>query len=337
MDSERLCAVNARVRSGELPNIHSVLVVRHGKLIFEQYFSGKDERWGEALGIVDFGPTILHDVRSISKSVTALLFGIAVGEGKIAGVDAHVVDYFPDYAELIQPGIKAIRLEHLLTMTMGLEWDEDIPYSDPLNSERQLENAVDHRRFVLTHPIAAAPGEKFVYSGGATTLLAAVIEKATGIPVDRYARRVLFEPLGIRDVDWIKFENGEPVAASGLRMTPRGLAKIGSLYLSEGKWNNRQIVPANWIRESVRPRAQANPGFEYGYQLWLGSTTAGATNVRWAAAVGNGVQRIFVIPSLDLLVIITAGNYHGPDQQALAMRIVDEHVLPAVTNWPAGK
>jgi CubicO group peptidase (beta-lactamase class C family) len=338
MDSGRLCAINSRVRSGELASIHSVVVVRRGKLIFEQYFPGKDERWGKALGIVDFKPTTLHDVRSISKSVTSLLFGIAVGEGKIAGVEARVADYFPEYAKRIQPGIKAIRLQHLLTMTMGLEWDEEgVPYTDPLNSETQMDNAVDHRGFVLTRRIVAPPGKKFAYSGGATTLLAAVIEKATGLPVDRYGRIVLFEPLGIHDVDWIKFENGEPIAHGGLRLTPRALAKIGALYLSEGRWNNRQIVPASWIRESVRPRAQANPGFEYGYQLWLGSTTAGARKVDWAAAAGNGGQRIFVIPSLDMLVIITAGNYDGPDQQALAMRIVDEHVLSAVTHWPAGK
>ena len=333
MDSERLCAVNAKVRSGDLPNIHSILVVRHGKLVFEQYFRGKDERWGESLGIVDFKATTLHDVRSISKTVTSLLFGIAVSEGKIAGVDGRVVDYFPEYAQRLQPGINAIRLEHLLTMTMGLEWNEDVPYDDSLNTERQLDSVVDPRGFTLTRPIVAAPGERFAYSGGATTLLAAVVEKAAGVPIDRYGRSVLFEPLGISDFDWNKFDNGEPIAHWGLRLTPRALAKVGFLFLSEGKWKNRQIVPAGWITESVRARAQADPGFKYGYQLWLGSTTAGGRKVAWAAAAGNGGQRFFVIPSLDMLVIITAGNYNGPNQQATAMRIVDEHVLAAVKDW----
>lgn len=276
----------------------------------------------------------MHDTRSISKTVTSLLFGIAIGEGKIPGVANQVVEYFPEYAGRLTPGINAIRLEHLLTMTMGLEWDEEsVSYTDSLNSERQMDNATDHRFFVLTRPIVAAAGEKFAYSGGATMLLASVLEKATGVPIDQYARSVLFEPLGIRDFDWIKFGNGDVIAHAGLRLTSRSLAKIGSLYLSQGKWNDRQIVPAKWIRESVLPRAQANPGFEYGYQLWLGSTKADERKVDWVAAAGNGIQRIFVIPSVDILVIITAGAYNDENQQALAMRIIDEDVLPAITDW----
>ena len=334
MDSGRLCAIAEKVRSGALGNIHSVLVVRRGKLVFEQYFSGNDERWGNDLGIVDYKPTTLHDIRSISKTVTSLLFGIAIGEGKIPGVATHVVDYFPEYAGRMAPGLKSIRLEHLLTMTMGLEWDEEsVPYRDSLNSERQMDDAPDHRGFVLARPIVAAPGEKFAYSGGATMLLASVLEKATGMPLDQYARSALFDPLGIRDFDWMKFNNGDVIAHAGLRLTPRSLAKIGTLYVSQGKWNNRQIVPAEWIRQSVLPRAQADPGFEYGYQVWLGSTKTDERKVAWLAAAGNGIQRIFVIPSVDVLVIITAGAYGDHNQQAVAMRIVDENVLPAITNW----
>jgi CubicO group peptidase (beta-lactamase class C family) len=333
MDSERLCAINAKVVSGALGNIHSVLVVRRGKLVFEQYFSGKDERFGTNLGVVDFKPTTLHDIRSISKTVTSLLFGIAIGEGKIPGVTTQVVEYYPEYSARMAPGLRAIRLEHLLTMTMGLEWDEESVSYDSLNSERQMDDAPDHRGFVLTRPIVAAPGEKFAYSGGATMLLSGVLEKATGVPIDQYARRVLFDPLGIREFDWIKFHNGDVIAHAGLRLTPRSLAKIGSLFLDQGKWNDRQIVSGEWIRQSVQSRAQANPGFEYGYQLWLGSTKADERKVAWIAAAGNGMQRIFVIPSIDVLVIITAGAYHDQGQQVVAMRIIDENVLPAITDW----
>ncbi|OWJ66754.1 hypothetical protein BWR60_13205 [Inquilinus limosus] len=326
-DPATLCAVGPAVESR---NAHAVLVVRHGTLVYERYFTGEDERWGQPLGRIPHDAATKHDLRSITKSVTSLLVGIAVDYGWIKDIDAPVLSLLPQYADLRSPERDRITLRHLLTMSSGLAWSEDLPYSDPRNSERLMSDAPDPYRYVLEQPFATAPGERWTYSGGATALLSAVLEQVSGRPLDVLAREVLFAPLGIDDVEWVRYPNGDPVAASGLRLRPRDIAKIGRLVLDRGAWQGKQIVSAGWIAQSTTKQIAAEDEIDYGFQWWLGHSQIDGQELRWAAGVGWGGQRLFLVPDRDLLVVVTAGLYGQPDaQDALGRDVLERYVLPA--------
>ncbi len=314
---------------GELPNLHAVVVARHGKLVLERYYEGKDERWGRPLGRVTFAPDVRHDLRSVSKSIVSLLYGIALGDGQVPGPDQPLVDQFPAYPDLrTDAERRRMTVAHALTMTLGLEWDESLPYTDPRNSEIAMERAADRYRFVLSRPMVTEPGSQWEYNGGATALLGHMIAKGTGIPLHDYAREKLFRPLGIVDTTWSVGSDGEPSAASGLRLRPRDLAKIGQLVLNHGSWEGRQIVPRDWLEASHSPHAQADHGLEYGYQWWLGGGRA--DDQRWIAGFGNGGQRLFILPALDLVVAVLAGNYNQRDAWKVGAAIIREILLPAL-------
>jgi CubicO group peptidase (beta-lactamase class C family) len=336
LDGAKLAALTADMLAGKYSNIHSLLVVRHGKLALEQYFSGSDERRGQPLGKVQFDAATLHDLRSISKSVTSVLFGIALANQAIAGVDTPVLDFFPEYKDLRTPERLKIRLRDILSMTSGLKWDEDTyPYGNPLNSETAMDAAADPYRYVLEQPITDEPGKTFRYSGGNTMVLAAVIERAVKMRLDKYAGQVLFGPLGIANYEWLKFPSGEPIAASGLRLLPRDIAKIGLLYLNHGAWQGKQLVAASWVEDSLATHAKVSDrpaGLQrYGYQWWLGTAREGDANIPFAAGVGYGGQRLLIVPSMDLVAVLTTGMYRNPQQGNIAFEILLDRVLPAVT------
>ena len=320
--------LDAAVRQGELRNLHAVLVARDGKLVVERYYIGRDERWGQPLGMVKFGPDVKHDVRSISKSVVGLLYGIALAEGKVPPPDQPLVDQFPAYKDLTaDPQRRRMMIAHALSMTLGTDWNEDLPYSDPRNGEYAMEMAPDRYRFVLDRPFVAAPGSRWNYNGGATAVLGHLIAQGVGKPLLEYAREKLFDPLGIRDAEWTAGTNGE-AAASGLRMRPRDLARLGQLVLERGRWGERQLVPADWLDQSFAPHAHAEEGLDYGYQWWLGRLSG--SGQPWIAGFGNGGQRVIVVPGLHLVVAITAGNYNQPDQSEIPLAVMRSFVIPAL-------
>lgn len=328
--SATLCPIVQRFDTwGKDNNLHSVVVVRHGSLVFERYFSGADETRGVKLGEVVFGPQTKHDVRSVTKSIVALLLGIAIDRGWVADIDQPVLSFFPDYADLRTPEKDRITLRHLVTMSAGLRWNED-NYDDPNNSEIRMDEAADHYRFVLEQPVVAPAGQVYTYNGGGTALIAAVLQKATGKPLDELARTLLFEPLGITDVEWKRWDNGTPVAASGLRMRPRDLAKIGQLVLSHGAWNGAQIVPASWVDAATAPQINGAGLYFYGYHFWLGRSLVQGREVDWASATGNGGQRVFIVPTLDLVVVVTAGLYHSFNQSWVPIAVMNRLVLAAI-------
>ncbi|MGI9492053.1 MAG: serine hydrolase domain-containing protein [Geminicoccaceae bacterium] len=321
--------IDEAVRQGDLPNLHAVLLARDGKLTVEHYYDGQDERWGQPLGEVAFGPMVKHDIRSISKSIVGLLYGIALEEGKVPALDRPLLDQFPAYPDLAQDTVRQrMAVEHALTMTLGMEWDETLPYNDARNSEIAMELADDRYRFILDRPMVAEPGERWVYNGGATAILAHLIAEGTGTHLVDFARQRLFHPLGIEDVEWVEGSNGEPAAASGLRLRPRDLAKIGQLVLNQGQWQEHEIVPRHWLEASVNNGVAAEDGLEYGYQWWLGR---GRTDGRrWIAGFGNGGQRLVVIPDLDLVIVVLAGNYNQLDAWKVAVKLMADIVLPSV-------
>jgi len=236
-NSVALDSLQRRLRAGDIPNLHSVLVIQHDQVIAEWYFEGADEERGiRRLGIIKFGPATLHDVRSVTKSIVSLLFGIAIADHDISSLDSPVLDYFPEYTDLQTPERRKIRLRDLLPMTSGLHWDEwSYPYTDIRNSEIAMDRSPDRYRYILSQPIDSAPGTQWRYSGGDAALVAAVVTRSTKVPIDIYAGKKLFAPLGITKFVWLKDGQGIPFAASGLRLLPRDMAKIGFLLLHDGR------------------------------------------------------------------------------------------------------
>ena len=330
LDPTLICAIGPRFDAWKEANAHSVLVVRKGMLVYERYFAGADERGGFPIGNITFDAATKHDLRSITKSVTALVVGIAIDRGWIKSADAPVFSFFPEFAELRTPEKERITLRHLLTMSAGLTWNEQMPYDNPANSDRQMFSARDPVRHFLSLPIAAPPGRDYVYNSGATTMLGFIVAKSAGKPFDAVVQETLFDPLGIRDVDWIRYPGGEPVAGWGLRLRPRDLAKIGQRVLAKGDWNGKQIVPAAWVAAAIAPQINGEGIFFYGYKFWLGRSFVAGRAIDWAAGFGWGGQRLYIVPSEDLVVVVHAGLYHTMQQSVVSATVLNRHVLPAI-------
>ncbi|HXW30664.1 MAG TPA: serine hydrolase, partial [Xanthobacteraceae bacterium] len=300
-------------QDGRVSGLHALLVSQGGKLLFEHYGRGEDMSWGRPLGPVVFAPDVLHDLRSVSKSVVGLVYGIALAAGKVPPPEARLYDQFPDYPDLAkQPGRDRITMHHVLSMTLGLDWDElTIPYGDPRNSEIAMEAAADRFRFVLERPIVLEPGAKWTYCGGATALLGRLIARGTGEELLAYCRRVLFDPLEFGPAEWTKGNDGEPHTASGLRLLPRDMLKLGQLALAGGMWNGRQIVASDWVKRVTTPVVAIDRGRSYGYHWYMGDVAAGAPPQprHWVGGIGWGGQRLFAFPALDLVVAMNCGNY----------------------------
>lgn len=313
--------LDAGVRSGLLRDLHAVVAARSDTVVLERYWSGVDEAWGDPLGLVRFRPETLHDLRSVTKSVVGLLYGIALERGLVPPPEAPLMAQFPEYPDLAgDPARAGITVGHALTMTLGTEWNEDLPYTDPRNGEIAMELASDRYRFVLERPVVELPGTRWVYSGGAVALVGALIASGTGMPLPDFAREVLFAPLGIEDFVWVAGRDGVASAASGLRLTARSLLSIGQMVAAGGVHGGRQVVPQTWISASLTPRVPTGDGLDYGY-LWFlgrGRAPAFAGPTPWAAGFGNGGQRLCIMPEAGVAATIFAGQYDRRDTAWIA-------------------
>jgi CubicO group peptidase (beta-lactamase class C family) len=328
--------------------LHGVLVARGRRIVLERYFEGEDNNWGQQLGLVRFGPDTLHNLYSATKSIVALLYGVALAEGKVPPPSVSLYAQFPEYADLIAADERRGQqtIAHALMMSLGTQWNEiGLAYDSPSNDEVGMEMAKDRYRFVLERPVIGPPGKRWQYNGGATALLGRLIAKGTGRSLPDYARTALFDPVGLGPTEWVTNKetwvvrqsgggDGEPVAASGLRMTPRDLARIGQLVLDNGRLDGRQVVPEDWLAACVAPRVSTNELTRYGYQWYLGDMeflTGGVVRLEhWVGCFGNGGQRLWVFPDLELVIVITAGNYSAPEQWLPPIRVVREVVLPSL-------
>ena len=209
-DSARLAALTRSIRNWPELGVHAILIERNGRLVYEEYFDGFDERWGQPLGPVSMTAESKHDLRSVTKSVVSALIGIAHGEGKIPSLDQPIIKWFPEYPELDTAERRRVTLAHALSMTSGFEWNEDIPYTDPRNDEIRMTRDAQPLRYALSRPFAVDPGADFKYNGGLTQVVAAVLVRATKMSLQDYARVKLFEPLGITDVEWVGDLAGMP-------------------------------------------------------------------------------------------------------------------------------
>ena len=322
MDTGKIVALTKLILADNYPNIHSMLILRHGKLIYENYFAGEDEvRGGTRVGYVNHTIDDLHDCRSVSKSFTSACIGIAVKQGFIKSIDEPIFSYFKEYAKYFDAAKRKITIRNLLTMTSGLEWDEKLSYLDSDNSERQMDGSNDPISFILSRKLTSVPGTTWNYSGASATLLGEIIRKATGERLDKFAGKNLFAPLGISKYTW----ESEPMnkhmtaAAWGLRLRSRDLAKFGLLYMNYGKWGNTQVLDTSWVKQSLstqvsRPSENPNIPEGYGFQFWVGFISEYnhyKTDLPYAD--GNGGQHIYFWRSMDILLVFTGGNYNRRD------------------------
>lgn len=332
---QRLAAAE---QSGKVSGLDALLVSKGGTTLFEHYGKGENQDISRNIfesNVVTFGPEVLHDLRSVSKSVVALAYGVALAQGKVPAPEAKLYDQFLEYADLAkQPGREKLTIDHVLSMTLGLEWDElTVPYgNDPRNSEIAMEMAPDRFRYILGLPIVGEPGAKWTYCGAATAILGRLIAKGTGEKLPAYARRVLFDPMGFGSSEWAVSRDGEPRAASGLRLLPRDLLKVGQLALAGGIWQGKQIVPADWVKRITTPTVTIAGARSYGYQWYIYDGTIDGQRQHWFGGIGWGGQRLYVFPDADVVVAMTCGNYNKPgaEQGRINTAILTDVVAPSL-------
>ena len=331
LDAVRINAGIREIEKGAYGNIHSLLIFRRGKLVSESYFPGQDENNHQGnIGLVRHNRDMLHDIRSISKSVVALAVLIAHDRGRIKSLDQPALDYFPELAREHAGGQKAqITIRHALTMTAGLE-----AYGDGAFLPTETVALLFRRNLV------AAPGAKFTYNGGLTQLLAEIVQRSTGRDIEQFTRTELLAPLGIETSEWAKRQDGEPDADSGLRFRSRDLAKIGLLLVNGGNWDGKRVLPAKLVEEAVSQQvvvplegsaAAAGDRSGYGYQIWRTSLLLGGERADLIELSGNGGQKVYIDEANQLMVVVTAGEYDRSGLRKSSMDIYIDFVRPAVS------
>jgi CubicO group peptidase (beta-lactamase class C family) len=349
LDAALLDRIHQGFASGAYGYVDRFLLIRHGYVVtdkhYEHDYGGINEGQDPTPHPYNYYNTDwhpyyqgedLHTLQSVTKSVVSLSIGIAIDKGALPDPDTAVLDYFEDYEiQNLDERKRSITLGDLLTMRSGLAWDEwTYPVGDSRNSVTQMEMSDDWIQFALDLPMAYEPGEVFVYNSGASQLWSVIVNKATGLQIDAYTEKYLFQPLGIHDYYWKVTPGGWPDTEGGLYLRAEDLAKIGYLVLHDGEWDGEQIVSGDWIDEMTSPKvadvAPEDPGWDdgYGYQWWLLPGQAeGVPQVY--GALGYGGQFLFVVPEHDLLAVFYGWNIYGT-RSSLVSDLFLEQILPSV-------
>ena len=317
LDGHRLNALADRLSSNAIPGLHSLVVVRHGYVAVERYFNGSTA-------------TQVHTMQSVSKSVTSLVTGIAIGEGKLSA-STKVFDLLPQYDSLIRGDERkrSLTVGHLLQMRSGINYYES-PYEGSPH-QRLNNSAGDWAAIALGEPMNAAPGALWQYNSGGVIALARAVQAATGERFTDYARQRLFTPLGITTQSWIVSRyDSLPHTGGGLNLRAMDLARVGYLVLRQGRWNGTQVVPESWILESTRVHTQhtfslGGYGSDYGLLWWRIPANYGTATDTMITASGNMNQWAFIIPRLDLVIAVTGAN-----NQSSVPDFVIREILPSV-------
>lgn len=321
MDSEKLIQLIESIKK-ENRQIHSILIVRNGYLVMEGYFSPYQK---------DFK----HIIFSSTKSISSLLIGLAIKDGYIKNVNQPVLDFFPGYRgkiEHVDERKKSMTLFHLLTMTDGVKW-QDWPYRVGMEGDfLKLLSAADGIKYFLDKPMREAPGQTNNYNSGAAYLLSAIIQKVTGKSALEYAMEKLFKPIGIAEVSWGIFQKGINNGGSELFLKPRDMARLGYLVLNKGYWDEKQILPAQWIEDSSKAYIKTDYiEYRYGY-MWYIDRSLPFFNI---SALGLGGQSIFVMPDQDMVVTITGGLVVKKDDDKIQYNYLRDFIFPAVESSKA--
>jgi len=323
IDGGRISQLLDKIDKREYRNIHSLVIVKNGYLVLDEYFNGYDY-------------DDLHSCYSMTKSVSSAVIGMVIDQGLLDSVGVCMREYFQDYQDIDwSDGKDRITLRDMLTMTSGLEWEElQISYSNPLNSHTQMTHSEDWIEFVLRRPMEHTPGTAFEYDSGTSHMLGAIIRETTGMPIDSFAREYLFGPLGIIDSYWYRDPRGNPCTGGsrgGVMLRPRDMAKFGLLYLDHGEWNTTQLVSPEWVDASITRYVNVNfvGSSGYGYQWWIAVFDYDGMKIEVPYAMGYGGQYIFVIEDLDMVVVFTGGGGGNEYAYTQVFEIMIEYILPA--------
>jgi CubicO group peptidase (beta-lactamase class C family) len=342
LDTAPLEALDDAIAAGEMGFVDRMLVIRDGRLVFDRRYENDyreiSRGFRDAMGCgwescegseIDleynyYHPEThpwyrggdVHSLQSVTKSIAATVVGAAIANGEIGALDTPVLDFFPDRdLSGVDPRLREATLEDLLTMRLGMEWHEQDRPADETNTTIQLERSDDWFAFTFAQPMEAAPGEKWLYNSGASHLMSGIVRHATGRHLDDYAREHLFGPLGIEEFHWKKSPRGFADTEGGLFLKAEDLAKIGWLYLHDGVWDGRRILPEGWAEAATERQAETGNrfGWGYGYQWWR----LDQDGVEIWAALGFGGQMLVVLPERGTLGVVNAWNVFDPPARAV--------------------
>jgi len=345
VDSLVLEFIHKEINEGVYGLIDHFLIIRNSKIIYDKHYEYDYESLSKKYDTTNFqynydhpawhpyyNYSDLHTLQSVTKSVTSILVGIAIDEGLIEDVNVPVMPFFTDYdIDLNDERRNSITLKNLLTMQAGIKWDEESThYLSPENNCNVMELSDDWIQYVLSLPMENVPGTKFTYNGGASILLGKIISIATGKRIDKWAEEKLFRPLGITEYYWKKTPLEEIDTEGGLYLTPYDIAKIANLFLYKGKWQGKQIVSEEWVKESITPYyIDIEEDFGYGYQWWLREIINGTAEI--IAMSGFGGQHILMAPKYNVLVLTMGWNIHESSTPGKSIRhILKDLIIPAI-------
>ena len=299
------------ILAGKYPNLISIVLIRKGKLIFEEYVYYNNRYW-------------LQEFRSAGKSVTSVLMGIAFDKGFLKGVDVKLLDFFPEFEKEANWDRRKdeVSLHHVLSMRWGFD------QSGPANKTGWYTE--DWIEKILKLPLINEPGEKFEYHSAAPALCGPILENVTGMPVTEFAKEYLFGPLQISDYLWHTLSDGNTLTAGGMYMRPRDMAKIGYLVINRGQWHGRQILSEKWIDISTKPYT-SDDAMGYGYYWWLSKYKGRDKTFETIFAAGHGGQRVMVVPELDLVAVFTSKPDDNPKGHQRIIKIMEKYILPSMS------
>ncbi|MEL7123870.1 MAG: serine hydrolase [Bacteroidota bacterium] len=299
-----------KMNSGKYDHIHSIIVTKNSKLIFEEYFHAYNREY-------------LHDIKSSFKSISSLLLGKTIMQSERINVENPILNYYPEY-EISDKEKKGISIHHALTMSTGLQLEDE--------DEMQWSNN-DWVAYKLSLPMEHRPGEKYEYSSGGMNLLTGVIQKSTEKYLPLFFYEEVLLPMGIQRFQMRTSPKGRAYLPGDFYLRPIDLAKFGILVLNDGKWNNQQIIASDWINISTQPHIKGSwpKNSDYGYLWRLLERKVGGKKMKTIEAWGNGGQFLIIIPEVEMTITFTGGNYNlFPEMEEKPFEILEKYILPAV-------
>ncbi len=334
IDVDRILEMASLMHCGERDHqLHSILISIDGELVLEKYFPGFISSGNRT--VVNYGRDSLHVLASVQKSVVSALMGIAIDQGFLALEDTRLYDLFPEYTNVDwfetyefdgEEVTKAdITLRDLMTMSAGFEWDElSTHYGHAENSLTHFNDAGGDFEYLFQLPLVSPPGRDFVYSTAIANAIKEIVQRSTEQDIEDFAVAELFGPLGIDNFYW----------ELGLSMRPRDLLKFGQLYLNEGSWGGSQIVPSEWVAQTLEKAFDLGSGKRitgYGFQWWHNGFTVDGVEYEASAALGYGGQQIMVFEAFDMVVVFTAAEYPGVHGNTRTPYMwASEYIVPAI-------
>ena len=295
-------------------NVESLIVYSHGGIKFEKYYNS-------------YKKDSLHRLQSQTKSIVALLMGIAIDKGYVSSENEPVSKYFPEYFNNSDQLKSTVTIRDLMTMSAGFRWEEMIPLDDPRNDNINMFNSNNWLRYSLTRSMVQKPFTGFKYNSGCPMIVTGIIEKATKMRLDEFAVVYLFEPLKIKRYYWLKDSTGFCHAGGGLFLKPMDMMKIGIMVMNNGKWEKEQIISENWIRKATSSYIPTSFDIStYGYFWWIREMKTGGTKTtRVITAEGAGGQKLYIFPEYQLIIAFTERNYSTPQVGPI---FISESILP---------